>query len=169
LLGSREPYPLTYWLMHGSGLRQIECYRPRVKDVDLARGQLVARAGKGGKSRPVILPVEAREPLAALLRWRQELHKDDMGRELERVEMPDALERKYPRVAYTLGWQFVSASRRISEARERAARSAPSPRERGSEGGGGGGVSVPAAYAGQALCLAVISTASRYSDSVRKT
>jgi integrase len=31
-----------------------------------------------------------------------------------RVELPDALERKYPRAAQELGWQFVFASRQLS-------------------------------------------------------
>jgi len=31
-----------------------------------------------------------------------------------RVDLPDALERKYPRAAQELGWQFVFASRQLS-------------------------------------------------------
>jgi len=40
----------TWWLMgmllYGSGLRQIECLRLRVKDVDLKRGEVMVRDGR---------------------------------------------------------------------------------------------------------------------------
>jgi site-specific recombinase XerC len=36
-------------LMYGAGLRLLECCRLRVKDVDLSRGQLTVREGKGDK------------------------------------------------------------------------------------------------------------------------
>jgi site-specific recombinase XerD len=38
-------------LMYGSGLRLMELIRLRVKDVDLARGQITVRSGKGDKDR----------------------------------------------------------------------------------------------------------------------
>jgi len=50
----------TWWLMgmmlYGSGLRQIECLRLRVKDVDLKRREIRVRDGKGGKDRVTTLP-----------------------------------------------------------------------------------------------------------------
>src|SRR5262245_19727490 len=39
-LKTTEPYHLMCQLMYGAGLRLMECCRLRVKDVDLARGQL---------------------------------------------------------------------------------------------------------------------------------
>ncbi len=36
-------------LMFGSGVRLMELLRLRVKDVDLERGQLIVRGGKGGQ------------------------------------------------------------------------------------------------------------------------
>ncbi len=43
-----EPYSLMARLMYGAGLRVMECCRLRVKDIDLARGQMTVRQGKGG-------------------------------------------------------------------------------------------------------------------------
>lgn len=44
-----------HWLMasllYGSGLRLMECVRLRVKDIDVARGEIIVRHGKGGKDR----------------------------------------------------------------------------------------------------------------------
>jgi integron integrase len=99
-LDTREPYALMARLMYGCGLRLMECCRLRVKDLDLQRGQLSVRAGKGGKDRQVMLPAAAREPLATQLRWR--------------APLPDALAVKYQGADHTLGWQFVFASRQLS-------------------------------------------------------
>src|SRR5262249_4631552 len=38
----------------------------------------------------------------------------DLAKGVARVELPDAIERKYPRAAQELGWQFVFASRQFS-------------------------------------------------------
>jgi site-specific recombinase XerD len=47
----QEPYALMGRLLYGSGLRLMECCRLRMKDVDLERGQLTVRGGKGDKDR----------------------------------------------------------------------------------------------------------------------
>lgn len=58
----------TPWLMaillYGGGLRLMECCRLRVKDLDLARSQILVRGGKGDKDRYTTLPTAARQPLA---------------------------------------------------------------------------------------------------------
>ena len=50
-------------MLHGSGLRLLECLSLRVKDVDLDRRQIMVRRGKGGKDRPALLPDRVREEL----------------------------------------------------------------------------------------------------------
>ena len=50
-LPTTEPYALMARLMYGAGLRLMECCRLRVKDIDLERGQLTIRGGKGDKDR----------------------------------------------------------------------------------------------------------------------
>lgn len=42
------------------------------------------------------------------------MHERDLARGVARVDLPDALERKYPRAAQEFGWQFVFASRQLS-------------------------------------------------------
>jgi integrase len=101
-------------VMYGCGLRLAECSSLRVKDIDLEREQLTVRAGKGNKDRAVMLPKSIKGPLAAQLKWRADLHAADLARGLGRVEMPDALEAKFPKAPWLLGWQFVFASRSIS-------------------------------------------------------
>jgi hypothetical protein len=63
----------------------------------------------------VMLPKAVREPLRARLAWRADLHREDLAAGLGRVALPDALAVKYPKMAYELGWQFVFASRSISQ------------------------------------------------------
>jgi integron integrase len=113
-LGTQEPYSLMTQLMYGAGLRLMECCRLRVKDVDLSRGQLVVRGGKGDKDRFVMLPLAVKPALERQLAWRAALHERDTARGLGRVAMPDALAVKLPGADHTLAWQFVFASTRIS-------------------------------------------------------
>src|SRR5271166_3263132 len=101
-------------LLYGCGLRVLECCALRVKDVHLARGQIVVRAGKGNKDRVVMLPRSVRGDLERHLDERRQRHERDLARGVAHVDLPDALERKYPRAAQELGWQFVFASRQLS-------------------------------------------------------
>jgi integron integrase len=101
-------------LLYGCGLRLMECCRLRVKDIDLARGQIMVRQGKGAKDRVVMLPKSARGDLEGQLEKRRVLHERDLARGVARVELPHALEKKYPKAAQELGWQFVFASRQLS-------------------------------------------------------
>ena len=112
--GARGDFRLMARLLYGCGLRLLECCRLRVKDLQLARGQIVVRAGKGNKDRVVMLPRSVRDDLERQIEWRRRLHERDVTRGVARVELPNALERKYPRAAQELGWQFVFASRQLS-------------------------------------------------------
>jgi integron integrase len=109
-----EPYALMARLMYGSGLRLLECCRLRVKDVDLERGQLTVRGGKGDKDRFVMLPISARNGLIRQLEWRKPLHEQDLARGNGRVWMPDALAVKFAGADHSLTWQYVFASSRLS-------------------------------------------------------
>ena len=110
-LPTHEPYGLTARLMYGAGLRLLECCRLRVKDVDLKRGQIVVRQGKGDKDRVVMLPAAAAEAVAEQTRWRLVLHERDRERGEGWVWLPDALDRKYPEAPFSASWQFLSRSR----------------------------------------------------------
>ncbi len=112
--GADGAFRLMARLLYGCGLRLLECCQLRVKDLVLARGQIVVRGGKGNKDRVVMLPRSVRADLERQLEWRRRLHDRDLARGVARVDLPDALDRKYPRAAQELGWQFVFASRQLS-------------------------------------------------------
>lgn len=101
-------------LMYGAGLRLMECLRLRVKDIDFGFGQMVVRDGKGAKDRVTMLPQSLIDPLRDhLLRVRQ-MHERDLLAGYGTVQMPDALERKYPNACREWGWQYVFPSGRLS-------------------------------------------------------
>jgi len=94
-------------LMYGGGLRLLECARLRIKDVDFAIGEITVRDGKGRKDRVTMLPYALRAPLAEHVERVKRLHETDLRRKLGSVELPDSLDRKYPRAAWEWGWQWV--------------------------------------------------------------
>jgi integron integrase len=94
-------------LLYGSGLRLLECCRLRVKDLDWDQNQLVVRAGKGDKDRYTTFPSSLREPLRVHLTAVERQHKEDLALGLGRVELPNALSRKYPNADKEWGWQWV--------------------------------------------------------------
>jgi integron integrase len=114
IAGANGLFSLMARLLYGCGLRVHECCSLRVHDIDLGRGQILVRAGKGNKDRVVMLPQSVRSDLERQLAARRTVHEHDLGRGVARVELPDALERKYPRAAQALEWQFVFASRQLS-------------------------------------------------------
>jgi integron integrase len=98
---------LVALLQYGSGLRLLESLQLRVKDVDLGRGELVVRAGKGNKDRVTVLPAIAAEPLTAHLLHVRRQHERDLARGLGRVALPEALERKAPALGRDWAWQWI--------------------------------------------------------------
>ncbi len=81
-------------LLYGAGLRLMECLELRVKDLDVDRGQIVVRRGKGQKDRVTMLPAAVRERLAAHLVTVKQQHQRDLARGEGRVALPFALDRK---------------------------------------------------------------------------
>jgi integron integrase len=98
-------------LMFGSGIRLMELLRLRVKDVDLERGVLVVRAGKGDKDRVTVLPERLQERLRAHRERLRRLHVEDRLKGLPGVWMPEGLERKWPRAGEQWEWQWFWPSR----------------------------------------------------------
>jgi integron integrase len=94
-------------LMYGAGLCLMECLRLRVQDIDLARHEILVRDGKGAKDRVTMLPDSLKAPLQEHLRGVKTIHDQDLGAGWGRVEMPHALDRKYPNAPTEWRWQWV--------------------------------------------------------------
>ncbi len=102
-------------LLYGSGLRRIEAARLRVKDVDFDHLQIRVWNGKGFKHRLTTLAPELVMPLKQQIKRVNRLLTDDLENNLYAgVWMPDALGRKYPNAARSLGWQYLFPSAGLS-------------------------------------------------------
>jgi integron integrase len=97
---------LVAGVLYGSGLRLMEALRLRVKDLDLERGEVMVRYGKGAKDRASVLPAALTVPLRGHLSRLHAKFIEDRRRGI-RVAMPDAMGRKKPGAAQSWGWQFV--------------------------------------------------------------
>jgi integron integrase len=108
----------TKWLMasllYGAGLRLRECLKLRVKDVEFGYRQVIVRDGKGAKDRVTMLPAALIEPLRNQLARVKRRHESDLAEGYGKVELPFAIERKYPRAAKDWGWQYVFPSTKLS-------------------------------------------------------
>ena len=102
----RGGYRLVASILYGAGLRLNEVLCLRVKDVDLTRGELMVRSGKGGQDRRAILPRSLREKIAQQLDRVAELHAHDLKRGRGTVQLPGALARKFPNANRELAWQW---------------------------------------------------------------
>ena len=110
LRNTRGTTGLVLQLMYGSGLRLMEALRLRVQDLDLERRELVVREGKGNKDRVSVVPAGLVQPLRDLLVQRAQWHADDLATGHADVELPNAIRRKYPSAARSMGWQWVFAT-----------------------------------------------------------
>lgn len=105
---------LIVQLLYGSGLRLMEALRLRVKDIDFGYSQVVVRDGKGAKDRVTVLPAAIVTPLQAHLLLVREQHDNASRRGFAGVELPAALERKYPKAHAEWAWQYVFPAARPS-------------------------------------------------------
>ena len=97
-------------LLYGTGMRLLEGLRLRVKDVGIERREILVRDGKGGKDRVTVLPENLILPLQAQLSRARAQHDRDLAAGGGEVGLPHALAAKYPRAAWSWGWQWVFPS-----------------------------------------------------------
>jgi integron integrase len=98
---------LVAMLLYGSGLRLMEALTLRVKDVDLARGEIRVRRGKGARDRVTVLPAMVVDHVRRHLGQVKELHERDLARGAGAVRLPGAMDRKVPGLARQWVWQWV--------------------------------------------------------------
>ncbi len=101
-------------LLYGSGMRLMECMTLRLKDIDVERGEIWIRRGKGAKDRVTVLPQVVRGAVARQIARVAAMHRDDCGAGVNGgwVALPDALDRKYPSAGRSLPWQWLFPARR---------------------------------------------------------
>ncbi len=100
-----------YWLigtlLYGAGLRLMECLRLRIQDLDFDRGQIMVRAGKGGKDRITVLPSVVVPPLRVHLDSVRDRHSVAIRSGFGGVELPASVLQKSPAATLEWPWQYV--------------------------------------------------------------
>ncbi len=100
-----HPYKLIAQLQYGCGLRVTESFTLRAKDFNFDAGILTVR-GKGNKTRTVPIPKKITPELQAQMEAVKKLHDEDLAAGFAGVFLDDQLEKKYPRAAQELVWQW---------------------------------------------------------------
>ena len=94
-------------LLYGTGMRLMEGLRLRVKDIDFRQRAIIVREGKGAHDRLVMLPAALEAPLREQLDRVRALWQADRAAGAAPVQLPHALERKYPRAGLSWSWFWV--------------------------------------------------------------
>jgi len=100
-------YRIMGQLMYGAGLRLLECLRLRVKDVDFENRTITLRDTKSNRDRSTVLPESVVPALMLHLAKVQAQHTEDLANGRGEVELPFALDRKYPSAPFEWVWQYV--------------------------------------------------------------
>lgn len=100
-------YAIMAQLMYGGGLRLLEVLRLRVKDVDFDHRTLTLRDTKSNRDRVTCLPESVVPALMLHLQMVKAQHTIDLAAGRGEVELPFALDRKYPNTPFEWAWQYV--------------------------------------------------------------
>lgn len=100
-------YLLAAKLQYGAGLRLGELVNLRVKDLDLERGILTIRSGKGDKDRTTVIPRSLQQDLANHLIGIRKLWKQDRENHQAGVAIPGGLGRKFSRAGEDWEWFWI--------------------------------------------------------------
>ncbi len=104
---------LMAMLMYGAGLRLSECARLRVQEIDFAARHILVRAGKGDRDRRALLPENLTTDLKHQIETVRQQHTRDVERGAGWVELPRALDRKYPNAARSFVYQWLFPATRF--------------------------------------------------------
>ncbi len=113
-LSSPERYELPARLQYGAGLRRSELVRLRIKDVDLERGTLTVRRGKGDKDRVTVLPQSLGEAVARQIEAARAVWQADREAGLAGVHIPGALGLQFRVAAKSFEWFWLFPARQTS-------------------------------------------------------
>lgn len=103
-----DPYLLIAEILYGCGLRLEEGLGLRLQDIDMERGLLAVKNGKGEKDRTVPLPESLHRRLEYQRARARRMYQRDMeDGAFDGVFLPDTVERKLSRAAREVGWYWL--------------------------------------------------------------
>jgi integron integrase len=108
VLARLEGLPLMVaLLLYGAGMRLNEALSLRVKDIDFETNEITIREAKGNKDRISVLPQRLKTLLQRQLTRNRVHHTNEVRDGRGCVQVPHALERKYPGIGQSWLWQWV--------------------------------------------------------------
>ena len=107
-------YGLAARMQYGAGLRLSEIVNLRIKDIDLERGTVTVRQGKGGKDRMTVLPKSLVHAIAEQIEYARSLWEGDVACGQAGVYLPGALARKFRRAAESFEWFWLFPAKQLS-------------------------------------------------------
>ena len=110
-----ERYRLAAKLQYGAGLRLSELVRLRIQDLDLERGTVTIRAGKGDKDRVTVLPSSLQKELRVQVEEARKLWQKDRDEGKPGVYLPGGLGRKFARASESFEWFYLFPAMRLSK------------------------------------------------------
>ncbi len=109
----REPWYRICRILYGTGLRQSEGLRLRIKDLDFGQGTITVHDGKGNKHRVVPLPRAMETDLRDHIDRLREQHEAWLKLGQGAVHIPTALARKYSNARTEFAWQYLFPAARL--------------------------------------------------------
>jgi integron integrase len=110
----KDPWRLISGIAYGTGMRQSEVLRLRIKDIDLDRGIIYIHDGKGGKHRTAALPRSLEERVRAHLAAGHETHRKWLECGRGEAHVRSSFRKKHPNKAFQWAWQWVFPADRQS-------------------------------------------------------
>ncbi len=105
--GMRGTPRLMAMLLYGSGLRVMECCTLRIKDVDLERGEIRVRRGKGDRDRVTMLPSQVSADIGRQMRASRAVQNRRILAGGGFVELPGAFGRKSSGASQRWPWLWL--------------------------------------------------------------
>ncbi len=100
-------------LQYGAGLRLTELARLRIKDVDLERGVLTIRGGKGDRDRETVIPNCLKEVVAGQMAYSRGLWEADRANGVPGVSLL-GMELRFPRSGVKWAWHWLFPAAALS-------------------------------------------------------
>ena len=107
-------HALAARLQYGAGLRVSELVRLRIQDVDVERGTVTVRGGKGDKDRMTVLPRSLVKQVAEQIERAREVWCKDREEGQPGVYLPNALARKFRKAAESFEWFWLFPAKQLS-------------------------------------------------------
>ena len=108
VLSQLEGVPLMVaLLLYGAGMRLGEVLKLRVKDIDFEANEVTIREAKGNKDRVSMLPQRLKALLERHLAHNRVHQRNEVQNGRGCVQVPHALERKFPGIGQSWSWQWV--------------------------------------------------------------